>query len=225
VPGVVVVGAVALGAVVLGTVPAGVVVVTTPAGAVVVGADVGGEVAEVLGARGVGAADCPTTTPTDVLAPGGGWLPSRLASGRLAVASTVVTAPIAIANTAAAASATRCQRIGWAGGVPASVSPLALRWSVRRIHRWADASEWAYPAVATAMKMLMIPAPARVPRTPKNEATTAPLIVASAPPSRLVTRSSSIPHLGVGVGRRRCRVGITSPAGWGSSRGLAGSPP
>ena len=101
-------GAVALGAVVLGTVPAGAAIVTTPAGAVVVG----GEVAEVPGARGVGGADCPTTTPTDVLAPRCGWLPSRLASGRLATASTVVTAPIAIANTAAATTATRCQRIG-----------------------------------------------------------------------------------------------------------------
>jgi hypothetical protein len=79
--------------------PAGAVVVTTPAGAVVVGADVGGEVVEVPGARGVGAAGCSTTTPTDVLAPGCGWPPSRLASGRLAVASTVVTAPMAIANT------------------------------------------------------------------------------------------------------------------------------
>lgn len=143
VPGLVVVGAVALGAVVLGMVPVSAVVVTTPTGAVVVGADAGGEVVEVLGAWGVGVADCPTTTPTDVLAPRGG-LPSRLASGRLAVASTVVTAPIAIANTAAAASATRCQWIGWAGGVSASISLLGLRRSVRRSHRWADVSEWAH---------------------------------------------------------------------------------
>jgi hypothetical protein len=176
---VVVVGAVVLGAVVLGTAPAGAVVVTTPAGTVV-GADVGGEVAEGLGARGVGAADHPTTTPTDVLAPDGGRLPSRLASGRLAVASTVVTAPIASANTAAAASATRCQWIGRAGGVPASTSPPLLRRSLRRSHPWVAAREWAYPAVATAMKMLITPAPARVPKTPKNEATTAPLIAASA---------------------------------------------
>src|SRR5215218_1771101 len=91
--GVVVVGPVALAAVVLGTAPAG------------------GEVAEVPGARGARVADCPTTTPTEVLPPCGGWLPSRLASGRPAVASTVVTAPIAIANTTAAASTT-CQRIG-----------------------------------------------------------------------------------------------------------------
>jgi hypothetical protein len=48
-------------------------------------------------------------------------------------------------------------------------------------------------------------------------------MAARAPPSRLVTRSSSIPHLGVGMGRRRCRIGVTSRAGWGSSRGLAGS--
>jgi hypothetical protein len=130
-------GAVGMGAVVLGTAPAGAAVVAAPSGAVVVGADVGGEVADVLGAWGVGAADCPTTTPTDVLAPDGGRLPSRLASGRLVVASTVVTAPIATANTTAAASVTRCQRSGWAGGVSASVSPAAVRRSVRRSHRWA----------------------------------------------------------------------------------------
>jgi hypothetical protein len=110
--GVVVVEAVALGAVVLGTVPAGAVVGATPTGAVVVGADAGGDIAEVPGARGAGAADCPTITPTDVLAPRCGWLPSRLASGRPAAASTVVTAPIAVANTTAAAAAIRCQRIG-----------------------------------------------------------------------------------------------------------------
>jgi hypothetical protein len=135
VPGLVVVGAVAMGAVVLETVPAGAVVVTTPAGAVVAGADGAGEVAEVPGAGGVGAADSPTTTPTDVLAPPCGWLPSRLASGRPAAASTVVTTPIAVANTTAAATAIRCQRIGWAGGVPASASPPVLRTSVRRSHR------------------------------------------------------------------------------------------
>jgi hypothetical protein len=55
----VVVGAVALGAVVLGTAPAGTVVVTSPSGTVVVGADAGGEVTEVPGACGAGAADCP----------------------------------------------------------------------------------------------------------------------------------------------------------------------
>jgi hypothetical protein len=71
VPGVVVVGAVAVGAVVVGMAPVGAVVVTAPAGTVVVGADVAGEVVEVPGAWGVGAADCPTTAPTDVLAPGG----------------------------------------------------------------------------------------------------------------------------------------------------------
>ena len=127
----VVVAVVALGAVVVGTVPAGAVVVTSPSGAVVVG----GEVAAVPGARGVGAAECPTTTPTEVLPPRDGALPSRLASGRPAVASTVVTAPIATANTAAAANATRCQRSAGAGGMPASVSPPALRTSVRRSHR------------------------------------------------------------------------------------------
>ena len=218
--GMLVVGAVALGAVVLETVSVGAVVVTSLAGAVVVGADVGGEVAAVPGVRGVGAADCPTTTPTEVLPPRDGALPSRLASGRPVVASTVVTAPIATANTAAAASATRCQRSGRAGGVPASASPPALRGSVRRSHRWVAAREWAYPAVATAMKMLITAAPARVPKTPKNEATTAPLMAASAPPSRLVTRSSSIPHLGVGVGRRRCHVSVMGSAGWGSSHSL-----
>jgi hypothetical protein len=176
--GVVVVGAVAPEVVVVGTVPAGAVVVTTPPGTVVVGADAGGEVTEMPGARRVGAADCLTTTPTEVLAPDGGRLPSRLASGRPAVASTVVTAPIAIANTATAASATRCQRSGRAAGVSASISLPALRRSVRRSHRWAVASEWAYPAVATAMKMLITPAPARVPKIPKKEATTAPLMAA-----------------------------------------------
>jgi hypothetical protein len=55
----------------------------------------------------------------------------------------MVTAPIAIVNTAAAASATRCLRIGRLGGVPASISPPGLRHSVRRSHRWAVASEWA----------------------------------------------------------------------------------
>jgi hypothetical protein len=112
-----------------------------------------------------------------VLPPRDGALLTRLASGRPTPASTVVTAPIAIANTAAA-SATRCQRTGWAGGVPVSVSPPALRRSVCRSHRWAVAREWAYPAVATAMKMLITPAPVRVPKTPKNEATTAPLMAA-----------------------------------------------
>lgn len=80
----------------------------------------------------------------------------------------MVTAPIAIANTAAAASATRCQRTGWAGGVLAWVSPPALLGSVRRSHRWVVAREWAYPAVAMAMKMLITPAPARVPKTPEE---------------------------------------------------------
>jgi hypothetical protein len=107
-----VVGVVA-GAVVLGTAPAGAAVVAAPTGAVVVGAEAGGTVAEVPGARGARAADrpaSPTTTPTDVLAPGGGRLPSRLASGRPAAASTAVTAPTASANTTAAATAARGYR-------------------------------------------------------------------------------------------------------------------
>jgi hypothetical protein len=175
-----VVGVVA-GAVVLGTASGGAAVVAAPTGAVVVGAEAGGKLAEVPGARGARAADppaSPTTTPTDVLAPGGGRRPSRLASGRPAVAPTVVTAPIASANTTAAASATRGQRTGWAGGVAASVWPPALRSSVRRSQRWAAAREWAYPAVATATKTLITPAPARVPKIPKKEATTAPLMAA-----------------------------------------------
>jgi hypothetical protein len=109
---------VAAGTVVLGTAPGGAAVVAAPTGAVVVGADAGGEVAEVPGARTAAPPACPTTTPTDVLAPGCGRRPSRLASGRPAVASTVVTAPIASADTTAAATATRCQRIGRAAGVP-----------------------------------------------------------------------------------------------------------
>jgi hypothetical protein len=89
-----------------------------------------------------------------------------------------------------------------------------------------DASEWAYPAVATAMKTLITPAPARVPKTPKKEATTAPLIAASAPPSRLGTRSCSMPHLGVGwVGGGDVAALASRTRLDGSSRGLAGSPP
>src|SRR6266542_2101413 len=56
--------------------------------------------------------------------------------------------------------------------------------------------------------MLPSAAPMRVPSTPKNDATTAPVTAASAPASNLGTRSCSIPHLHVGVGgRRRCRGG------------------
>jgi hypothetical protein len=38
------------------------------------------------------------------------------------------------------------------------VSPSVLRTSLRCIQWWADASEWAYLAVATAMKMLGVTA-------------------------------------------------------------------
>ena len=113
--GVVVVGAV----VVLGTVPAGAVVVGTPtgAGAVVVGAGPDGDVdvVDVAGARVAGGADrsAPaTTTPTDVLPSCRGRLPSKLASGCLATASTPVIATTAIPKATTAATATRCQRIG-----------------------------------------------------------------------------------------------------------------
>jgi hypothetical protein len=71
-------------AVVLGTVVAGTVVVGTPTGAVVVDTDPGSEVVGVPGARVAGGVDprCPlATTPMEVLAPGRGRFPNRLASG------------------------------------------------------------------------------------------------------------------------------------------------
>jgi hypothetical protein len=146
--GVVVVGAV----VVLGTVPAGAVAVGTPSGAVVVGAGPDGDVdvVDVAGARVAGGADrsAPaTTTPTEVLAPGRGRLPTKLASGCLATASTPVIAPTAIPKATTAATATRCQRIGWGGAslAPSSLAPACSptrRTSERRATLWADASEW-----------------------------------------------------------------------------------
>ena len=123
-PGGRVLGEVVVAAVVLGTVPAvGAVVLGTPTGVVVVGAGLDGDVdvVDVAGARVAGGADrsAPaTTTPTEVLAPCCGRLPTRLASGCLATASTQVIA----------ATATRCQRIGWgsAGLVPSWLVPSSL---------------------------------------------------------------------------------------------------
>jgi hypothetical protein len=207
-------GAVVGTAVLLGTVAvaAGAVVVGTAAGAVVVGAGTG-DVVDVPGARVAGGADrsAPaTTTPTEVLPPCRDRLPNKLASGWLATASTPVIAVTAIPKASTAATATRCQRIGWG---PASLSPsslasssLAPAWSPtrrrreRRATRWADASEWVYRASAGATSRLTSAAPIRVPSTPKKDATTAPLTAASAPASNLGMRSCSIPHLEVGVG-------------------------
>jgi hypothetical protein len=132
---VVVIGIVVLGAVVLGAVrAAGAFVVATPPGAVV-DADALGAVDDV--ADVAGAADPParlTTTPTDVRAPRCGWCPSRLASGRPAVDSIIVIAPIAIAKTATAVTATCCHRIGRAWGSAGSAAPPTLRRSLRRNH-------------------------------------------------------------------------------------------
>ena len=133
-PGGRVLGEVVVAAVVLGTVPAvGAVVLGTPTGVVVVGAGLDGDVdvVDVAGARVAGGADrsAPaTTTPTEVLAPCCGRLPTRLASGCLATASTQVIAPTAIPKATAAATATRCQRIGWgsAGLVPSWLVPSWL---------------------------------------------------------------------------------------------------
>jgi hypothetical protein len=120
-------GAVVGTAVLLGTVAvaAGAVVVGTAAGAVVVGAGTG-DVVDVPGARVAGGADrsAPaTTTPTEVLPPCRDRLPNKLASGWLATASTPVIAVTAIPKASTAATATRCQRIGWG---PASLSPSSL---------------------------------------------------------------------------------------------------
>jgi len=102
-------------AVLLGTVAAGAVVVGTAAGAVVVGAGPDGDVVAVPGAWVAGGIDLyppATTTPTDVLRPCRGWVPTKLASGWLATASTPVIAATAIPKASTAATATRCQRIG-----------------------------------------------------------------------------------------------------------------
>jgi hypothetical protein len=225
-------GAVVGTAVLLGTVAAGAVVVGTAAGAVVVGAGPDGDVVDVPGAWVAGGIDLSppaTTTPTDVLPPCRGWVPTKLASGWLATASTPVIAATAIPKASTAATATRCQRIGWGcpSLAPSSLAPssplaasslaassLAPAWSPtrrtseRRATLWADASEWVYTASAGATSMLTSAAPMRVPSTPKKDATTAPLTAASAPASNLGMRSCSIPHLEV-------RVGDGGAAVWG----------
>jgi hypothetical protein len=124
-------GAVVGTAVLLGTVAAGGVVVGTAAGAVVVGAGRDGDVVAVPGARVAGGADRSppaTTTPTEVLPPCRGWLPTKLASGWLATASTPVIATTAIPKASTAATATRCQRIGWGCPwlAPSSLAPSSL---------------------------------------------------------------------------------------------------
>ena len=203
-----VLGVVVAAAVVLGAVPAGAVVAGTPAGAVVVGAGPDGDVVDVADARVVGGAcrSAPaTTTPTEVLAPGRGRPPTKLASGRPATASTPVTAATATPKASTAATATRCQRTGrgCAWLAPSSFAPAwspIRRTRVRRATRWAEANEWAYTASAAATSTLTSAAPRRVPPTPKNDATTAPLTAASAVASSLATRSCSMPHLQVGGG-------------------------
>jgi hypothetical protein len=217
-------GVVVAAAVVLGTVPAGAVVVGTATGAVVVGtatvvvgADRDGEVVDVAGARvagGAGLSASATTTPTEVLAPCRGRLPTKLASGCLATASMPVIAPTAIPNASTAATATRRQRIGSGCALlaPSSLGPApslpTRRRRERRASVSADASVRVYTASAGVTRMLPSAAPIRVPSTPKNDATTAPVTAASAPASNLGTRNCSIPHLQVGVGgRRRCRGG------------------
>jgi hypothetical protein len=203
-------------AVLLGTVAAGAVVVGTAAGAVVVGAGPDGDVVAVPGAWVAGGIDLSppaTTTPTDVLRPCRGWVPTKLASGWLATVSTPVIATTAIPKASTAATATRCQRIGWGSAslAPSSLAPTwspTRRTSERRATRWADASEWVYTASAGATSRLTSAAPMRVPSTPKKDATTAPLTAASAPASNLGMRSCSIPHLEV-------RVGDGGAAVWG----------
>src|SRR5206468_10019379 len=93
-------------------------------------------------------------------------------------------------------------------------SSFAPAWSptrrtrVRRASRWAEANEWAYTASAAATSTLTSAAPSRVPPTPNNDATTAPLTAASAVASSLATRSCSMPHLDG-------RVGDGGAAAWG----------
>jgi hypothetical protein len=226
-------GVVVAAAVVLGTVPAGAVVAGTATGAVVVGtatvvvgAGRDGEVVDAAGARlagGAGLSASATTTPTDVLAPCRGRLPNKLASGCLATASMPVIAPTAMANASTAATATRRQRIGSGCALlaPSSLGPassLTRRRRERRARVSADASVRVYTASAGVTRMLPSAAPMRVPSTPKNDATTAPVTAASAPASNLGTRNCSIPHLHARVGRRRrCRGG--------HRRGRVGAPP
>jgi hypothetical protein len=222
----VVLGVVVVAAVVLGTVPAGAVVVGTATGAVVVGAGPDADVVDVPGARVAGGIDLSapvTTIPTDVLAPCRDRLPNKLASGCRATASTPVIAPTAIPKASTAATATRRQRIGSGCALlaPSSLAPVcspARRRSERRATVWADASVRVYRVSAGATSRLPSAAPMRVPSTPKNDATTAPLTAASAPASNLGTRSCSIPHLDV-------RVGDGGAAVWGHGRGRIGTQP
>jgi hypothetical protein len=216
-----VLGAVVGTAVLLGTVAAGAVVVGTTTGAVVVGAGPDGDGVDVPGAWVAGGIDLSalaTTTPTDVLPPCCDRLPNKLASGWLATVSTPVIAATAIPKASTAATATRCQRIGWgcaslaasslaASSLAPACSPTRRR-SERRATRWADASEWVYRASAGATSRLATAAPMRVPSTPNKDATTAPLTAASAPASNLGMRSCSIPHLDG-------RVGDGGAAVWG----------
>ena len=213
-------GAVVGTAVLLGTVAAGAVVVGTPAGAVVVAVGPDGDVVEVPGVRVAGGVDRSppaTTTPTEVLPSCRGWVPTKLARGWLATASTPVMAATAIPKASTAPTATRCQRIGWgwASFAPSSLAPssLASAWSPTRRRRerratlWADVSEWVYTASAGATSRLTSAAPIRVPSTPNKDAMTAPLTAASAPASNLGTRSCSISHLEVRVGHGGAVVG------------------
>jgi hypothetical protein len=234
-------GAVVGTAVLLGAVAAGAVVVGAAAGAVVVAADPDGDVVDVPGARVAGGVDRSppaTTTPTEVLPPGRGWVPTKLASGWLATASTPVIAATAIPKASTAATATRCQRIGWGWAwlapsslAPSSLAPSSLEsaWSPTRRRRerratwWADVSEWLYTASAGVTSRLTSAAPIRVPSTPKKDAMTAPLTAASAPASNLGMRSCSIPHLEVGVGTAalpcggpRARPDGSPAAAWGA---------
>ena len=228
-------------AVLLGTVAAGAVVVGAAAGAVVVAADPDGDVVAVPGARVAGGVDRSppaTTTPTEVLPPARGWVPTKLASGWLATASTPVIAATAIPKASTAATATRCQRIGWGWAwlapswlAPSSLAPFSLEsaWSPTRRRRerratwWADVSEWVYTASAGVTSRLTSAAPIRVPSTPKKDAMTAPLTAASAPASNLGMRNCSIPHLEVGVGTAalpcggpRARPDGSPAAAWGA---------
>jgi hypothetical protein len=219
-----VLGVAVVAAVVLGIVLADADVGGASTGAVAVGAgpDDDTDVVDVAGARDAGEAEVSapaTTTPTEVLAPGRGRLPSKLASGCLATASTPVIAPTAIPKATTTATATRCQRIGWgsawmaASWLAAACSPTR-RTSERRATRWADASEWVYRASAGATSRLTSAAPMRVPSIPKKDATMAPLTAASALASNLGTRSCSMPHLEVGVGDGGGAVwGVTGAAG------------
>jgi hypothetical protein len=214
-----VLGAVVGTAVVLGTVPAGVVVVGTAAGAVVVGAEPDGEMVAVPGDRVAGgdrSAPPATTTPTDVLPPGRGRLPTKLASGWLATASATVMAATAIPKASTAATATRCQRIGCgcAWLAPSSLAPFSLasawsptrRRSERRATLWADTSEWVYRASAGATSRLTSAAPMRGPFDPEEGRDHGPADRGQRASQQL--GNAELFHTtpgGSGWGRRRCR--------------------